>query len=358
MAHFIPCHKVYDASYISKLFFKEVVCLHGLPKTILSNRDTKFLSHFWKILWEKLGTKLVYSTTCHPQTNGQTEVVNRSFSTLLRVILKGNKKTWDECLPHIEFSYNRVVHRTTSLSPFDVVYGFNPITPLDLIPLPNTTSLYHKEGVSRPEFIRKYHEKVKSQIEKQTEKYAKYNNKGRKKVTFEIGDWVWLHLRKARFPTQRKSKLNPRGDGPFQVLKRISDNAYIQDTPSDYGVSSSFDVCDLTPFIGTNDMDEDDDLRSNPYQEEGDYGGPSSKHHIGPITRSMARRVEEDEEHTTPKAMIIMCVEFEPSPQFVAFFSYFSLVFWGTLDIRILFLYFYLAFVLWDKITLRIYFRT
>uniref|UniRef100_A0A151UFU1 Transposon Ty3-I Gag-Pol polyprotein n=1 Tax=Cajanus cajan TaxID=3821 RepID=A0A151UFU1_CAJCA len=144
----------------------------------------------WKILWEKLGTKLVYSTNFHPQTDGQTEVVNRSLSTLLRVILKGNKKTWDECLPHIEFAYNRVVHKTTNLSPFEVVYGFNPFTRLDLISLPNTTSLYHEEGVSKAEFIRKYHEKVKSQIEKQTEKYAKYNNKRRKKVTFEIEDWV------------------------------------------------------------------------------------------------------------------------------------------------------------------------
>nr|KYP49579.1 Transposon Ty3-I Gag-Pol polyprotein [Cajanus cajan] len=120
MAHFIPCHKVDDVSYIAKLFFKEVVCLHGLPKTIVSDRDAKFLSHFWKILWESLGTKLVYSTTCHTQTNGKTEVVNRSLSTLLRVILKGNKKTWDECLPHIEFAYNIVVHKTTNLSPFEV----------------------------------------------------------------------------------------------------------------------------------------------------------------------------------------------------------------------------------------------
>nr|KYP60064.1 Transposon Ty3-G Gag-Pol polyprotein [Cajanus cajan] len=86
MVHFIPCHKVDDASYIAKLFFKEVVCLHGLPKTIASDRDVEFLSQFWKILWEKLGMKLVYSTSFHPQTDGQIEVVNKSLSTLLRVI--------------------------------------------------------------------------------------------------------------------------------------------------------------------------------------------------------------------------------------------------------------------------------
>nr|KYP31418.1 Transposon Ty3-I Gag-Pol polyprotein [Cajanus cajan] len=162
MAHFIPCHKVDDASYIAKLFFMEVVRLHGLPKTIVSDRDAKFLSHFWKALWEKLGTKLLYSTTSHPQTDGQTEVVNRSLSTLLRVLLKGNRKTWDDCLPHLEFAYSKVVHKTTNLSPFEVVYGFNPITPIDLLPLPNNSSLFHKEGVSRVDFIKKYHEKIKS----------------------------------------------------------------------------------------------------------------------------------------------------------------------------------------------------
>jgi len=91
--HFIACRKVDDASHISRLFFREVVRLHDLPKTIVSDKDAKFLSHFWKTLWDKLGTKFLFSTTCHPQINGQTEVVNRYQSTLLRALLKGNPKS-------------------------------------------------------------------------------------------------------------------------------------------------------------------------------------------------------------------------------------------------------------------------
>jgi len=164
ITYFIPYQNVDDATNIARLFFRDVVKLHGIPHTIVSNRDTKFLSHFWKTLWSRLGTKLNFSTSHHPQIDGQTEVVNRSLSTMLRAILKGNHKSWDEYVPHIEFAYNRVVHRTTKIYPFEVVYGFNPPTPMDLLPLPTSFDFIHKEGVAKSDFVKKMHERIKRQI--------------------------------------------------------------------------------------------------------------------------------------------------------------------------------------------------
>jgi hypothetical protein len=87
-------------------------------------------------LWFKLGTKLLFSTTCHPQIDGQTKAINCTLSTMLWTILKTNLKLWEECLPPIEFAYNKSVHSTTKVSPFQIVYGFNPHAPINLLPLP------------------------------------------------------------------------------------------------------------------------------------------------------------------------------------------------------------------------------
>ncbi|KAH9649300.1 hypothetical protein KPL70_025934 [Citrus sinensis] len=262
MAHFIPCHKTDDASNVADLFFREIVRLHGMTRTIVSDRDAKFLSCFWKTLWVKLETKLLFSTTCHPQTDGQTEVVNRTLSTLLRAIIKKNIKTWEDCLPLVEFAYNRSVHSATKYSPFEIVYGFYPLIPLDLTPLPVSEHV-NLDGKKKAEIVKQIHGRTKFNIEWRIEQYAKQANKWRHKLVFEPGNWVWLHMRKERFSERRDSKLLPRVDGPFQVLERINDNAYKLDLPGEYNVSATFNVSDLSSF------DVGDDLRTNPLQEEG-----------------------------------------------------------------------------------------
>ncbi|KAL4335061.1 hypothetical protein GQ457_07G006590 [Hibiscus cannabinus] len=218
---------------MEKGYLREIVRLHGIPRTFVSDRDAKFLSHFWRTLWGMIGTKLLFSTTCHPQTDGETEVVNRVLSTLLRAIIQKNLKSWEECLPHVEFAYNRSLHSATQHSPFEVVYGFNPLTPMDLLPLPLDQAL-NKDGKNKAEYVKKLHQKVRENIEKRTMQFEKQGNKGHRRITFEPEDWVWLHLRKERFPAQRKSKLLPRGDGPFQVVAKINDNAYKLDLPGEY----------------------------------------------------------------------------------------------------------------------------
>jgi hypothetical protein len=113
-----------------------------------------------------------------------------------------------------------VPNSTTKHSPFEIVYGFNPLTPLDLLPLPLDESLLHRDGEAKASFVKKLHAKVKTQVEKKMEHYAWMANKKKKPMVFAPRDWVWVHFRKERFPNERKSQLHPRGEGPSKWWKR------------------------------------------------------------------------------------------------------------------------------------------
>lgn len=142
MVHFIPCKRTTDAVQVATLFFRKIYRLHGLPLSIFSDRDSRFLSHFWRSLWKLLNTSLDMSSAYHPQTYGQTKVTNRSLGNLLRSLVGTSIKSWDSKLPQAEFAHNHAHNRSTRLSPFEIVYGLVPRAPTDLSTLPDWTRLH------------------------------------------------------------------------------------------------------------------------------------------------------------------------------------------------------------------------
>jgi hypothetical protein len=142
----------------------------------------------------------------------------------------------------------------------------------------------------------KMHESTKENIERMNAKYKISGDKGRKQLDFEPGDLVWLYLRKEWFPDLRKSKLMPRADGPFKVLKKINENAYKLDLPANFGVSPTFNIADLKPYLGeedelesrTTEMQEgEDDVNIN----TGDTSTPTHNQISGLITQARARQL-------------------------------------------------------------------
>eukprot|EP00253_Pinus_taeda_P028202 PITA_28202 len=128
-AHFIPAQSTYRAVQIVHIFMQNVFRLHGLPKTIISDRDVKFTSAFWRVLFAELGTRLNFSTAYHPQTDGQTERVNQMVEDMLRACVMQKPTQWEDYLHLVEFTYNNGYHTSIQMSPFEVLYGRKCRTP-------------------------------------------------------------------------------------------------------------------------------------------------------------------------------------------------------------------------------------
>ncbi|GJR75541.1 putative nucleotidyltransferase, ribonuclease H [Tanacetum coccineum] len=247
MVHFIPCKKTTDAVNVAQLFFRDVYRLHGLPSFIVSDRDTRFLSHFWRSLWKIVNTQLNFSSAYHPQTDGQTEVVNRSLGNLLRCLVGDHVKAWDQKLCQAEFSHNHVVNRSTGFSPFqDFVAGLHDV-----------------------------HKAIHENLVCANSKYKQDADHKRRHVDFEEGDFVWVVLTKDRFPVGEYNKLSAKKVGSLEIVEKINSNAYRLKLPSHIRCSDVFNVKHLIPYHGDS---SDDDLamnsRMNFFYPRGNDGGP------------------------------------------------------------------------------------
>jgi hypothetical protein len=241
MAHFIPCQKTSDATHITNFFFKEVIRLHGLPKSIVSDRDTKFIGHFWRTLWKKMGTNLMFSSAYHPQMDGQTEVVNRSLGDLLRSLVTEHQSIWDNVLPQAEFAYNDSMNRSTGKSPFEIVYGRNLRGVSELMDLDQIIT----KSASAEEFtelMEELHSRVKERLLESNQEYKRRVDQHRRQLQFKVGDLVLAHLRKESFPRGTYNKLKMKKIGPCKVLRKLGENAYEIELPDGIEISLKFNL--------------------------------------------------------------------------------------------------------------------
>jgi len=205
MAHLFPCYKISDATHIANLFFKEIVRLHGLPKSIVSGRATRFVGHFWRTLWKKLGSKLSFRYAYHPQTNGHTKFANRSLGNLLRSLAGEDPKQWDQVLALTQYAYNDSPNRSTGQRPFHIIYGMHPRGEFVLRDSGKDERISSK-GEDFATIVQAIHEQVKQQLQDNNIKYKGREDLKKREVNFEVGDLVLVHLRKERFPKREYKK--------------------------------------------------------------------------------------------------------------------------------------------------------
>lgn len=223
--HFTPSFTSDDALAVAKIFIKEIFKQHGLPKSIVSDRDPKFTSRFWKELCNLLGIQLKMSTAQHPETDGQTERANRSLEEMLRHYVSYAQDDWDEHLPILEYAYNNSIHSSTKLTPFFADNGRNPSSTI----LPNSSYSHvpkASELVTQLESIR---QRVIVLLEKAQLRQRKYADQNRKEEEFNINDLVLLkntNINPEVYTNSSTKKLLPKYSGPYKIIEKIGKVAY------------------------------------------------------------------------------------------------------------------------------------
>ena len=244
MAHYFPCHTTIKTPELANLFISGIVRLHGLPESIVSDRDTRFTSDFWSTLCSRLSVKRKLSTAYHPQTDGQTERLNQTMEQYLRSYINYQQDDWTDFLPLAEFAYNNSKHATSGISPFFALYGYNPEFGAATHDPKTGESINAAERLTQ---LKKIHEQLKIDLGSAQVNQAKYHNAKHKAVTFSVGDKVWLKT--TNFKTQRPSKkLDAKRVGPFKVERKINDQAYRLSLPASMKIWPTFHVSLLDPY--------------------------------------------------------------------------------------------------------------
>jgi hypothetical protein len=224
IAHFLPVRVKYTVSTYAELYIARILSLHGILKTIVSDRGPQFVSKFWEELHKALDTKLLHSSTYHPQTSGQTERVNQILEDMLCACVLEFPQKWDECLPLVEFSYNNRYQESIKMAPFEALYGRRCRTALNWSEL-------GERSFFRPDMVRETEEKVQRIIHNLKEAQARqksYADKQRQPLHFQVEDYVYLKVSPMKGVScfGVKGKLAPWYIGPFPVLERYGPVAY------------------------------------------------------------------------------------------------------------------------------------
>jgi hypothetical protein len=224
IAHFLPIKTDHPVAVYAQLYIARILSLHGVPKTIVSDRGPQFVSKFWEDLHKSLGTKLLHSTTYHPQTSGQTEWVNQILEDMLRACVLEFPQKWDECLPLAEFSYNNSYQESIKMAPFEALYGRRCRTPLNW-------SEPGERWFFRPDMVKEVEEKVQWTIHSLKEAQARqksYADKRHRPLYFQVKYYVYLKVSPMKGVTRFgvKGKLAPRYIGLFPILEQCGPVAY------------------------------------------------------------------------------------------------------------------------------------